>query len=100
MDAFADDKTDVTQKLKFVSVRIENIVGKGENACYQHFLLKFSNNKSKILSFGKELKMLWCLWLEVELGTVHLVPTFGSSNDLPVVCMNTAGNHVTQRQQQ
>ena len=39
LDAFADDKTDVTQKLKFVAVRIENIVGKGENARYQHFLL-------------------------------------------------------------
>ena len=39
LDPFADDKTDVTQKLKFVSVRIENIVGKGENARYQHFLL-------------------------------------------------------------
>ena len=38
LDAFADDKTDVTQKLKFVSLRIEN-VGKGENARYQHFLL-------------------------------------------------------------
>ena len=39
LDEFADDKTDVTQKLKFVFVRIENIVGKGENARYQHFLL-------------------------------------------------------------
>ena len=39
LDAFADDKTDVTQKLKSVSIRIENIVGKGENARYQHFLL-------------------------------------------------------------
>ena len=39
LDAFSDDKTDMTQKLKFVSVKIENIVGKGENALYQHFLL-------------------------------------------------------------
>ena len=29
----------MTQKLKFVLGRIENIVGKGENAGYQHFLL-------------------------------------------------------------
>ena len=37
--AFADDKIIVTQKLKFVLGRVENIVGKGENAGYQHFLL-------------------------------------------------------------
>ena len=39
MKAFADDKTDVTEKLKFVWGRTENIVGKGENAGNQHFLL-------------------------------------------------------------
>ena len=37
--AFADDKINVTEKLKLVLGRIENIVGKGENAGYQHFLL-------------------------------------------------------------
>ena len=37
--AFADDKINVTEKLKFVLVRVENIVEKGENAGYQHFLL-------------------------------------------------------------
>ena len=36
---FADDKINVTQKLKFVLERVENIVGKGENAVYEHFLL-------------------------------------------------------------
>ena len=39
LKAFADDKIDVTEILKFVSRRVENIVGKGENAGYQHFLL-------------------------------------------------------------
>ena len=29
----------MTQKLKFVLGRVENIVGTGENAGYQHFLL-------------------------------------------------------------
>ena len=29
----------VTEKLKFLLERVENIVGKGENASYQHFLL-------------------------------------------------------------
>ena len=37
--AFTDDKIIVTQKLKFVLEKIENIVGKGENAADQHFLL-------------------------------------------------------------
>ena len=37
---FADDKINVTEKLKKnVLGRVENIVGKGENAGYQHFLL-------------------------------------------------------------
>ena len=36
---FADDKIKVTQKLKIVLGRKENIVEKGENAGYQYFLL-------------------------------------------------------------
>ena len=39
MKAFADDIIDVPEKLEFVLGRIENIVGKVENAGYQHFLL-------------------------------------------------------------
>ena len=35
--AFADNKINVTYKLKFVSERIENILGKGENVGNQHF---------------------------------------------------------------
>ena len=38
LKAFADDKINVTQKLKFAFGKVENIVGKGENAGYQHFL--------------------------------------------------------------
>ena len=37
--AFADNKINITEKVKFVLGRVENIVGKGENAGYQHFLL-------------------------------------------------------------
>ena len=36
---FADNKTIAAGKLKSVLERVENIVGKGENAGYQHFLL-------------------------------------------------------------
>ena len=39
LKGFADDKRNMTQKLKFVSVRVENIVRKGESAGYHHFLL-------------------------------------------------------------
>ena len=38
LESFADDKITVTEKLKFVLERVENIAGKGENAGYQHFL--------------------------------------------------------------
>ena len=37
--AFADDKLNLAKKLEFELGRVENIVGKGENAGYQHFLL-------------------------------------------------------------
>ena len=39
LKGFEDDKINVTQKSKFVLGREENIVGKGENAGYQHFHL-------------------------------------------------------------
>ena len=39
LKGFADDKIYVIQKLKFVLGRLENILVKGENAGYQHFLL-------------------------------------------------------------
>ena len=39
LKTFADEKINVTQYLNFVFGRVENNVGKGENAGYQHFLL-------------------------------------------------------------
>ena len=39
LKAFGDKKMNATEKLKFVLERVENIVGKGENAGYWHFLL-------------------------------------------------------------
>ena len=39
LKAFANDKINMGEKLKFVLGRVENIVGKGKNAGYQHFLL-------------------------------------------------------------
>ena len=39
LKAFVDKKLNLAEKLKFVLGRVENIVGKGENASYQHVLL-------------------------------------------------------------
>ena len=39
LKAFAEDKISITEELKSVLGRIENIVEKRENAGYQHFLL-------------------------------------------------------------
>ena len=37
LKAFADDRINVVQMIITVFVRLENILGKGENAGYQHF---------------------------------------------------------------
>ena len=39
LKAFADDNSNEAEKLKFVFRGVKNMVGKGENAGYQHFLL-------------------------------------------------------------
>jgi hypothetical protein len=39
LKGFADNNTNVTYKMNYVVRRVENIVGKGENAGYQQFLL-------------------------------------------------------------
>ena len=39
LKVFAGDKINVAEKFWFILERVENIVGKGENAGHQHFLL-------------------------------------------------------------
>ena len=39
LKAFADDTSNVARIMIFLLDRVENTVGKGENAGYQHFLL-------------------------------------------------------------
>ena len=56
LKAFADDKIKVLKMTIFVSDRTENIVEKGENAGYQHFLL-FPRCFHK-LSFPEVLKIM------------------------------------------
>ena len=59
LKAFADNKLKVIQLAKFVMDKIENIVGKEENAGYQHFLL-LPQCFQKAFSFGS-LKV-WIVW--------------------------------------
>ena len=56
LKAFADDKLNVTQNVNVVFHRIQNIMGKEENAGYQHFFLfpqcfqkAFSSSASKVV---------------------------------------------------
>ena len=55
LKAFADDKINVTKELKFVSGREENIVEKGKNADYQHFL--FFPQRFQKASFSEVFKV-------------------------------------------
>ena len=55
LKAFADDKINVTEKLKFVLRKVNNIVGKAENAGYQRFL--FVPQSFQKPSFSRSLKV-------------------------------------------
>ena len=56
---FADNKLVPTQKLKFVLGREENIVGKGENAGYQHFLLFQQRFRKACFSGSLKVGIVW-----------------------------------------
>ena len=56
--AFADNKMDLSQKLKFNLGRVQNIVGKGD-AGYQHFLLFLQYFQKVSVSRSLELGIVW-----------------------------------------
>ena len=58
LEAFADDKIYVNQKVKSLSRGVENIVGKGENAGYQLFLL-FLQCFQKLSFQGDSVGIVW-----------------------------------------
>ena len=61
LKAFADDKLNSAKMMISLFDRVENTVGKGENAGYQHFLL-FPQSFPKRLC-GEELTSVsFCLW--------------------------------------
>ena len=62
LNTFANNKINVNKKVRFGLGWVENIVGKGETAGYQYFLLfpqclqKASFSRSLKVGIGKELK--------------------------------------------
>ena len=59
MKAFEDNKLNVTKTIISLCDRVENIVGKEENAGYQHFLL-FPQCFQKASSMGSlKVGILW-----------------------------------------
>ena len=67
LKAFADDNLNVNQQLKFAFGRTENILGKGENAGYQHFHLFaqcFSEGSEQFLLFPQ------CFYLFGKFSTI------------------------------
>ena len=59
LKAFADDKSSVTQNIKAVFYRIENIVGKEENAGNQHFLLFPQCFQKAVSSSASKVIIVW-----------------------------------------
>ena len=59
LKAFADDKLKIREKVISLFDRVENTVGKGENAGYQHFLL-FPQCFQKPSSLGSlKVRIVW-----------------------------------------
>ena len=63
LKAFTDGKSNVTQNIKVVFHRIENIVGKEENAGYQHFPL-FPHRFQKAFSSGASKVVIVWYWVK------------------------------------
>ena len=59
LKAFADDKINRKEKLKFGLGRVENMVGKGENAGYQHFLLFPQCFRKSSFSESFKVRIVW-----------------------------------------
>ena len=59
LKAFADDKSNVTRKIKVVFYRTDNIVRKEENAGYQHILLFPQCFHKTFFSSGSKVVIVW-----------------------------------------
>ena len=96
MKIFADDKYNVTLNIKSVFHGVENLVGKGGNAGYQHFILfpqcfqkfLFPHRRQKSSLCGKGLmhlknvswRLIWvetfCFIIQIDLTLCHTIQTF------------------------
>ena len=56
---FTDDNLNIAKKIIYVLNRVENIVGKGGNAGYQHFLLSQQCFQKPSLSGPIKLDIVW-----------------------------------------
>ena len=59
LEACTDYKINVTNNLKFVLGRVKNIVGKEENAGYQHFLLFTQCFQKAYFSWSLKVGIVW-----------------------------------------
>ena len=59
MKAFADKKFNIPKMMISLCDRVENIVGKGENAGYQHFLLFPQGFKNNSISGSLKVGIVW-----------------------------------------
>ena len=62
LKAFVDNNFNVAHMVQFYFRRVENIVGKGENAGYQHFLLFprcFQKVSFSLFSWSLKLVIVW-----------------------------------------
>ena len=59
LEAFAEDKFVTAKMVISVSNRVKNVVGKGENAGYQHFLLFPQCFQKASFSISSEVGIVW-----------------------------------------
>ena len=59
LKAFEDNRLNMNQKINFVLRRIENIVGKGENADYQHFLVFLQCFQKASFQWSLKVGIVW-----------------------------------------
>ena len=59
LKVLADHKKNVNEKLKFDFRQVENLVGKGENAGYQHFLLFPQRFQKSSFSGSLKVGIVW-----------------------------------------
>ena len=79
LKAFADDKMNVGEKLIFMEEKIENIVGQGENAGNQHFLLVPQCFQKASFSRSLKERIIW-EWVKQYLSLLYFIFLLSTRN--------------------